>query len=1688
MFWVCSVANHLPRLHSTSPGSIGRQRCTLPEHPLLLRLLNENSLELPKQRIEESSSFSLTGLMQVTGGIAANDMLSHYLHRPELHIWQAFWRDAPDLYTMIAKEVFCFDQPISCYTCHTSTGEDVVPLQRRRHALSAFLPFGVSINEVENCQGELFVEGTALQRGPAALALQRWGDRSAHTLALPLPEPLSILLLKGKWFSICQRFAWPRPQALLPGFPACLIDPDLEAAGEVLQPHVEFAPEKFAMLAERVRSWGPCLLRNCRDEEEVVALKMELLETILFFERAHMGLEWTGPNQHFQSSTLIHAVFLGALLGSNQYVRDAIPLSLGIALPQMDLQHVVKRLKFPKPSTIDRAGSSLDFAFLLWMRKVWESSDWLHYAWADSSPQSGREWFMMMHASVLRDSVITACTAANRLTRARQDLCDHFEAEDVDIEERPLLHQQLLQAVSHHKCVPVALGSGKVSLEDKVSALLHATSFECSTPKSLQMHLCRFVSWTTDFGTEAMLPQFQSKGLATVLPCYMYQQLESDVLESDSGNEGEDIPKPVMPNAMLTAGALHITHNASQDLHTKMAWWENFWGHCKAVADLLVPQHLRDRLVARCVRGTAAAAEEDIFRKMSLPALYEKRWQVVIKFMRTLPPHFRLIKQVWDFDKFKIDGKDADGDVGAAFDSALASPLFCSYLFMVNGIHSVLSKLEFWLEDCSCHEHLFQNMSSKRQRKKRQALFGGGRFVDCPMRGKRASELAAGKLEETLSELSMTALNVFSCELDWRISQEDRVVVLTDFEYAKAHLHFVLVAKFDFWQKIPWRLCGISHHWPSVARQIAGDCLAEFDESMRMAGVLEEHHHPVSLRFLAPGGPLRTDLEAFAAGAPMSEHLQSEAFALKFIPVVERVVEALHRDVKVASKHIKLGPTKVSLSVRLREIMERMDADPDFLPDLQKVFDLTRHPKQAAASLGIFGHPALVALRNQGSTDSPVWIRAVAHIVHRCDLETQFADMSQARRTHVAKRKADTSQAEKLHNNQALPTPRTYESIFKRAISDHFRACAVSDCFYSLPVAEPFELFPVLSNAEKRHRVDERQDVLDIVLDDREGQRPMHGDLYFRLLHGGPSRMKAMQMPVATAPTFAKDAFVIAAHTINNFVGDQPHVNMTARCKPQVLQALESCSLDVLRHEFKCWKLSPGIQYALPGLEGTDQSSVTKWVTRLITARALPGGEPVPMNDLPLPLCQTLFQAGFLERFNLRGGGHIALSEAALPKIQMVGALQDPMQVCSIGTKKIADYDLMEFLSALELKGWSWKPLPPTTRAREHLCHEPGGCLEWYSQSHVINKAYLQCLLEADMLFAKGITSIPHWTKQPSVVYPKLLQGKMPEAVPHMLPLEHDIPQDQLQLPAPEPEQAADISNALGDADTAAGRHELEGDDVAHVIPVPEVLAASADNVVEVAAALESVEPDEDAIPAEAPVPSARSDDSGSDDSAVPKLGKPAAWGPFKLTVKQPAAGRLFGGVEATCPFHRRNAKTGCKKYLQLRSDSQDEFQTCIRSLKAWCNAATMYSRQRDHLSHFVSISTAPAQEVLDAGFIDQGPADRPPGDDELDAAEGFAAAPKAKPKAGRGRGKAAPKAKASHARGRGRPGWCIACLQWKTTIFVQCRFDFSGITCMIKPCFLFDGVDRVINVSSHHEETLFWQGSCSSSCCRFKC
>ena len=59
--------------------------------------------------------------------------------------------------------------------------------------------------------------------------------------------------------------------------------------------------------------------------------------------------------------------------------------------------------------------------------------------------------------------------------------------------------------------------------------------------------------------------------------------------------------------------------------------------------------------------------------------------------------------------------------------------------------------------------------------------------------------------------------------------------------------------------------------------------------------------------------------------------------------------------------------------------------------------------------------------------------------------------------------------------------------------------------------------------------------------------------------------------------------------------------------------------------------------------------------------------------------------------------------------------------------------------------------------------------------------------------------------------------------------------------------------------------------------------------------------------------------------SPVAKLLSSSRWGVFRITPKQPGSkgGGLYGGYEGTCCFHRKNDKTGCKKYVSIKGPEE---------------------------------------------------------------------------------------------------------------------------------------------------------------------
>ena len=116
-------------------------------------------------------------------------------------------------------------------------------------------------------------------------------------------------------------------------------------------------------------------------------------------------------------------------------------------------------------------------------------------------------------------------------------------------------------------------------------------------------------------------------------------------------------------------------------------------------------------------------------------------------------------------------------------------------------------------------------------------------------------------------------------------------------------------------------------------------------------------------------------------------------------------------------------------------------------------------------------------------------------------------------------------------------------------------------------------------------------------------------------------------------------------------------------------------------------------------------------------------------------------------------------------------------------------------------------------------------------------------------------------------------------------------------------------------------------------------------------------------------------------------------WGPFKIKARswKRHGRKAFGSFFTACPYHARNAMTGCTKELSLTNDSDDHRMDVLNAMRHWCNRAPDHHRQRDHKMDHPFLVTVPHQALVLAQKITEAP---PPAgtllnDEELDELDG---------------------------------------------------------------------------------------------------
>ena len=331
-----------------------------------------------------------------------------------------------------------------------------------------------------------------------------------------------------------------------------------------------------------------------------------------------------------------------------------------------------------------------------------------------------------------------------------------------------------------HHLLPGALGSRAASLPRKASTLLCQMRHETSDVGHFHSIIDSVVSFCTDMGTELGIADITKSGWA-----HFHESLrlpEQHPIVQDDGTDAahfpdsEEAPQLTSSNvhlfrrALPIPGVLHIISSCTEMLHTSVFTHRaEFIQQLSAVTRMLCTPHLLELFLQTCIRNETYGCFEHMFKKSFDPVI-EWRWTSLTECLSWFLPLEGPLRAAWRPGKF-ASGWDVETHVENKFQilrQAIPNSFFWSYAKMMFRLQRGLDEISFWAENCPCHEKLFRDSGSSALRecvhdeKLGQTFFknldlGTSLWRSCPLRGKRAPELACGHLQLLLSQVHLIA-------------------------------------------------------------------------------------------------------------------------------------------------------------------------------------------------------------------------------------------------------------------------------------------------------------------------------------------------------------------------------------------------------------------------------------------------------------------------------------------------------------------------------------------------------------------------------------------------------------------------------------------------------------------------------------------------------------------------------------------------------------------------------------------------------------------------------------------------------------------------------------------------------------------------------------------------------------------
>ena len=310
-----------------------------------------------------------------------------------------------------------------------------------------------------------------------------------------------------------------------------------------------------------------------------------------------------------------------------------------------------------------------------------------------------------------------------------------------------------------------------------------------------------------------------------------------------------------------------------------------------------------------------------------------------------------------------MDGNNAPAPAGQGdavaipeVERLVRSTFFEAYLTMIQTFSALILRLIAWAESCPCHWHLLTGGGSRAMRASTRRL-----LESCPMRGRRAPELAMNAFMDELTAFSQQGVLSLTLRFPSDLSEEDRSRVVQDFELGRSFLTTVFALKTSHFRSLPWSAAGLAHQDQERARELWSQLrtrygTGETPEARSLRQQLPRLFEPCVLE--------QGDQWYFGADLSTCGDFAAELSALAFVPVAERRVESQHARTQKGSKKSPCH-TAAYMSLQLRgkagkDLRDELCGDPKgFIAKLAPCVNECRSYKMAVFSMRLGLHPAM---------------------------------------------------------------------------------------------------------------------------------------------------------------------------------------------------------------------------------------------------------------------------------------------------------------------------------------------------------------------------------------------------------------------------------------------------------------------------------------------------------------------------------------------------------------------------------------------------------------------------------------------------------------------------------------------------------------------------------------------------------